>query len=84
MNDATFTLARACIGQRQTHPEVVQFVTAALWSINERLGGGAGADLAPLGTRWVDDVLSHAQMESEAIEKARRKSEQEARRHQWQ
>lgn len=57
------------------HPAVDLHLCALLESINERLGGGQGADIAPLDTSYLDDLLALAEDEAR-----RQEEEEEARR----
>jgi len=38
---------------------------ALLCSINERLGGGGGQDIAPLGTRWAGEMVTLQRLQGE-------------------
>lgn len=43
---------------------------ALLVSINDRLGGGEGQDIAGLEHEWLDELMEFAQVEAEALQEA--------------
>ena len=51
----------------------------ALWSINERLAGRPGMDFPRLGILWLDDMLTMAEREAEAIEDVERGAKSRSR-----
>lgn len=63
--------------EKGVHPEPLRYLCHALWSINERLGGGEGAVLDLLADDWVTDTYLIVKRQAEQMEEAKEEMEQE-------
>ena len=71
---------RAHLAQGQLHPEWLDYVACALWSLNERAAGRPGLDLEPLPRAYLSDVLEVALAESEHLAQLQEEQEEETLR----
>jgi hypothetical protein len=53
---------------------------ALLWSINDRLGGGAGVELPRLSDDWVDDLVLAAVAQNDELEEMKAELENREKR----
>lgn len=63
-------LLRVALRGSRAHPAIHLYLADALWSINERLAGRPGADLAPLSRGILADYVALALEEAEQMKQA--------------